>query len=86
MRGRALALALLGGAFLGAHFAAFTPSLRYTSVASATAIICSQAIWAGVFSRLLGERLPRRAWPASRSRSPACCWSPASTSASPAGR
>jgi drug/metabolite transporter (DMT)-like permease len=62
LRGRALGLALLGGAFLGAHFAAFTPSLRYTSVASATAIICSQAIWAGVFSRLLGERLPRRAW------------------------
>jgi drug/metabolite transporter (DMT)-like permease len=62
LRGRALALALLGGAFLGAHFAAFTPSLRYTSVASASALVCSQAIWAGVFGRLLGERLPRRAW------------------------
>ena len=28
-------LAVLGGVLLGAHFAAFTPSLRYTSVASA---------------------------------------------------
>jgi drug/metabolite transporter (DMT)-like permease len=61
-QGRGLRLALLGGAFLGTHFAAFTPSLRYTSVASASALICSQAIWAGIFSRLLGERLPRRAW------------------------
>jgi len=62
LRGRALGLALLGGAFLGAHFAAFTPSLRYTSVASASALVCSQAIWAGILGRLLGERLPRRAW------------------------
>lgn len=62
LRGRALGLAALGGVFLGLHFAAFTPSLRYTTVASAAALICSQAIWAGVFGRLLGERLPRRAW------------------------
>ena len=34
LRGRALGLAVLGGALLGAHFAAFTPSLRYTSVAA----------------------------------------------------
>jgi drug/metabolite transporter (DMT)-like permease len=62
LRGRPLALALLGGALLGTHFAAFTPSLRYTSVASASALVCSQAIWAGVIGRVLGERLPRRAW------------------------
>jgi drug/metabolite transporter (DMT)-like permease len=62
LRGRALALSLVGGVLLGAHFAAFTPSLRYTSVASASALVCSQAIWAGVIGRALGERLPRRAW------------------------
>jgi drug/metabolite transporter (DMT)-like permease len=57
-----LALALLGGAFLAAHFGTFVPSLRYTSVASAAALVCSQAVWAAVFGRLLGERLPGRAW------------------------
>ncbi|MBA2516841.1 MAG: DMT family transporter [Solirubrobacterales bacterium] len=57
-----LGLALLAGVFLAVHFATYTPSLRYTSVASATALVCSQAVWAGIFSRLLGERLPRQAW------------------------
>ena len=50
------------GAALAAHFGTFIPSLSYTSVASATALVCSQAVWAGVLSALLGERLPRRAW------------------------
>jgi drug/metabolite transporter (DMT)-like permease len=55
-------LALLAGAFLAAHFGTFIPSLQYTSVASSAALICSQAVWAAVFGRLLGERLPARAW------------------------
>lgn len=58
----AMALAALAGVFLAAHFAAFVPSLGLTSVASAAALVCSQAIWAAVFGRVLGERLPRRAW------------------------
>jgi len=57
-----VALALLAGAMLAAHFATFMPSLRLTSVASAAALVCSQAVWAGVFGALLGERLPARAW------------------------
>jgi len=40
----------------------FIPSLSYTSVASSAALVCTQAVWAGVFGRILGERLPRRAW------------------------
>jgi len=59
---RVVALALLAGAFLATHFGTFVPSLRYTSVASAAALVCSQAVWAAVFGRLLGERLPGRAW------------------------
>ena len=55
-------LALLAGAALAAHFGTFIPSLQYTSVASASALVCSQAVWAGILGRLLGERLPRRAW------------------------
>jgi drug/metabolite transporter (DMT)-like permease len=61
-RGHALRLALLAGTALALHFGTFIPSLSYTSVASATALVCSQAVWAGIFGRILGERLPARAW------------------------
>ena len=59
---RVLCLALLAGAILAAHFGTYVPSLRYTSVASSAALVCSQTVWAGVFGRLLGERLPGLAW------------------------
>ena len=59
---RVLALALLAGGLLAAHFGTYVPSLHRTSVASAAALVCTQAVWAGVFARLLGERLPRQAW------------------------
>jgi len=62
MSPRVLGLALLAGAFLAAHFATFVPSLRFTTVASAGALTSSQAVWAALFARLLGERLPGRAW------------------------
>jgi drug/metabolite transporter (DMT)-like permease len=61
-RAHALRLALLAGALLAIHFGTFIPSLSYTSVASAAALVCSQAVWAGILGRILGERLPRRAW------------------------
>lgn len=60
--GRTLGLAALGGALLAVHFGTFVPSLRYTSVASAAALVCSQVVFAALFGRLLGERLPARAW------------------------
>src|SRR3954470_5759 len=59
---RGLLLTVFAGFALAAHFGTFIPSLEYTSVASASALVCSQAVFAGVFGRLLGERLPRRAW------------------------
>ena len=59
---RTLLLALLAGTFLAGHFGFFVPSLRYTSVASAAALVCSQTMWAALFGRLLGERLPYQAW------------------------
>jgi drug/metabolite transporter (DMT)-like permease len=60
--GRVIALGVLGGAMLAAHFGTFMPSLGLTSVASAAALVSSQTVWAGIFSALLGERLPARAW------------------------
>src|SRR4051794_28968673 len=59
---RAIRLALLAGAALAVHFGTFIPSLSYTTVASSTALVCSQAVWAGLLGRILGERLPGRAW------------------------
>jgi drug/metabolite transporter (DMT)-like permease len=59
---RALRLALLAGSALAVHFGTFIPSLSYTSVASASALVCSQAVWAALLGRVLGERLPARAW------------------------
>jgi drug/metabolite transporter (DMT)-like permease len=55
-------LAVIAGAFLAAHFATWVPSLRYTSVASATALVATQPIWNGLFARGLGHHVPRRAW------------------------
>jgi len=59
---RAAWLAVLAGAALAAHFGTFIPSLSYTSVASSAALVCSQAVWAALLGRVLGERLPGRAW------------------------
>src|SRR3954451_24017187 len=59
---RGLSLALLAGVVLAAHFGTFIPSLSYTSVASSSALVCSQAVWAGLLGRVLGERMPPRAW------------------------
>jgi drug/metabolite transporter (DMT)-like permease len=55
-------LAVTAGAFLAAHFATWVPSLRYTSVASATALVATQPIWNGLVARGMGQHVPRRAW------------------------
>ncbi|MHB8340968.1 MAG: hypothetical protein ACYDB7_07300, partial [Mycobacteriales bacterium] len=46
LSGRQRGLAVLAGVFLAAHFATWVPSLRYTSVASATALVAAQPVWA----------------------------------------
>lgn len=53
---------VLAGLMLALHFAAWMPSLAMTSVASSTALVCMQAVWTAVLSRLLGERLSRTGW------------------------
>lgn len=55
-------LALLAGVLLAAHFATWTPALALTSVASATALVASQPVWAALIARLRGAEIPRRAW------------------------
>ena len=79
---RQLGLCLLAGVMLAAHFATWTTSLRMTSVASATALVCLQVAWVVVITRLSGETVVRRVWMGSGSRLPECSSSPASTSRS----
>ena len=55
-------LVCLAGVFLGAHFATWVPSLRLTTVASSTALIATQPIWAALIARARGARIPGRAW------------------------
>jgi drug/metabolite transporter (DMT)-like permease len=50
------------GALLALHFATWVPSLRYTSVASATAIVATQPVWVALIARAMGHEVPRRAW------------------------
>ena len=54
--------ALASGLLLAAHFATWVPSLRFTSVASATAIVATQPVWVALIARASGHAVPRRAW------------------------
>jgi drug/metabolite transporter (DMT)-like permease len=59
---RTFGLAALGGAFLALHFGTWVPSVKYTSVASATALVATQAIFSAIIAAGRGHRLPRVAW------------------------
>ena len=50
------------GILLAGHFATWVPSLRYTSVASATAIVCTQPVFVALIARATGHLVPRRTW------------------------
>lgn len=54
--------ALWAGLFLAAHFATWVPSLTYTSVGSATALVATQPVWAALIARLQGASVERRVW------------------------
>ena len=55
-------LALLAGALLALHFAFWIPSLSYTTVASATALVATQPVWAALISGLRGAPVGGRVW------------------------
>ncbi len=55
-------LAALAGVMLGAHLATWVPSLRFTSVASSTALVATQPVWAALIARSRGVHVPRQAW------------------------
>lgn len=55
-------LTMTAGVLLAAHFATWIPSIRYTSVASSTALVASQPVWAALLARSRGVVLQRSAW------------------------
>ncbi|HEX5595007.1 MAG TPA: DMT family transporter [Micromonosporaceae bacterium] len=57
-----LRYSLLAGVALAVHFAAWTPSVRLTSVAAATALVATQPIWQGLIAVGQGQRLAAVTW------------------------
>ena len=55
-------LAGLAGLLLALHFATWVPSLTYTSVASATALVATQPAWTALLSGLRGVPVGRTVW------------------------
>jgi len=59
---RGWAVSALAGVFLALHFGTWVPSVKLTSVASATGLVATQSIFAGLVAAAAGRRLPRLAW------------------------
>ena len=55
-------LAGLAGLLLALHFATWIPSLSYTTVASATALVAMQPVWAALLSGVRGVPVGRAVW------------------------
>jgi len=55
-------LCLVAGVFLAAHFATWVPSVRLTSVASATALVATQPVWAALLARAAGRHVSAGIW------------------------
>jgi drug/metabolite transporter (DMT)-like permease len=53
---------VVAGVLLALHFAAWLPSLQFTSVASSTALVSLQPVWAALLARRQGAYVPRVAW------------------------
>jgi drug/metabolite transporter (DMT)-like permease len=56
------AYAALAGVALAVHFGTWMSALTLTSVATATALVCTQPAWAGLIAALRGHRLARLTW------------------------
>ena len=59
---RAIAWSALAGFFLAMHFICFFLAMRYTSVATGTALTALQPIFAAIYFKVRGGIIPSRAW------------------------
>jgi drug/metabolite transporter (DMT)-like permease len=56
---REVVRSVFAGVMLAGHFATWVSSLHYTSVASATALVCFQVAWVVLIARMSGHRITR---------------------------
>ena len=61
-RRRPVAIAAAAGVLLALHFGLWVPSLTMTTVASATALVCTQVVFAALIARAQGAVLPAAVW------------------------
>lgn len=59
---RGWALSGLAGVFLALHFVTWVPSVTLTSVASSTALVVTQPVWAALLARAAGRQVSRAVW------------------------
>lgn len=59
---RSWRLSTTAGVLLAVHFGTWIPSLALTSVASSTALVATQPVWAAAFARAGGRTVPRTVW------------------------
>jgi drug/metabolite transporter (DMT)-like permease len=59
---RGWGLSLLAGTLLAGHFATWVPSVTLTSVASSTALVATQPVWAALLARAAGQQVSRPVW------------------------
>jgi drug/metabolite transporter (DMT)-like permease len=59
---RQLIFCVLSGVALAAHFGTWVPSIKLTSVAASTALVCTQPVWQGLIALGQGRRLPWVTW------------------------
>ncbi|MEO6713813.1 MAG: DMT family transporter [Mycobacteriales bacterium] len=55
-------LCMASGLVLAGHFATWVPSISYTKVSSATALVAIQPVWAALIARSRGDNIARRGW------------------------
>jgi drug/metabolite transporter (DMT)-like permease len=55
-------LASGAGVFLALHFGRWVPAVKFTSVASATALVATQSVFSGLLAAVLGRRLAAAVW------------------------
>jgi len=60
--GRTQKWSLMAGLALAVHFGTWVPSIKLTTIATSTALVCIQPVWTGLFAAATGRRLHALTW------------------------